>query len=216
MWHMKHCAVLGSGEVGQTLSKGLKKHGYEVRIGSRTPAKLGDFSKSTGIPAGTFEEISAWADTLVLAVSGTGAMAALGQVGRPNLKGKLVMDATNPISDEPPQDGVLKYFTTPTSSLMEQLQAAYPDARFVKVFNSVGSDLMVNPVLKGGKPTMFYCGNDPAAKAEVAKLLDQFGWEKEDMGTAVGARAVEALAQIWCIPGFLRNDWTHAFRLMRP
>jgi predicted dinucleotide-binding enzyme len=99
---------------------------------------------------------------------------------------------------------------------MEQLQAAYPDARFVKVFNSVGSDLMVNPVLKGGKPTMFYCGNDPAAKAEVAKLLDQFGWEKEDMGTVVGARAVEILAQIWCIPGFLRNDWTHAFRLMRP
>ena len=213
---MKHCAVLGSGEVGQTLSKGLKKHGYEVRIGSRTPAKLGDFSKNTGIPAGTFEEISAWADTLVLAVSGSGAMAALEQAGRPNLKGKLVMDATNPISNDPPQDGVLKLFTTPTSSLMEQLQAAYPDARFVKVFNSVGSDLMVNPVLKGGKPTMFYCGNDPAAKAEVAKLLDQFGWEKEDMGTAVGARAVEALAQIWCIPGFLRNDWSHAFRLMRP
>jgi predicted dinucleotide-binding enzyme len=102
MWHMKRCAVLGSGEVGQTLSKGLKKHGYEVRIGSRTPAKLGDFSKNTGIPAGTFEEISAWADTLVLAVSGSGAMAALEQAGRPNLKGKLVMDATNPISDDPP------------------------------------------------------------------------------------------------------------------
>ena len=119
---MKRCAVLGSGEVGQTLSKGLKKHCYEVRIGSRTPAKLGEFSKSTGIPAGTFEEISAWADTLVLAVSGPGAMAALGQAGGPNLKGKLVMDATNPISDDPPQDGVLKYFTTPTSSLMEQLQ----------------------------------------------------------------------------------------------
>jgi predicted dinucleotide-binding enzyme len=213
---MKRCAVLGSGEVGQTLSKGLKKHGYEVRIGSRTPAKLGDFSKSTGIPAGTFEEIASWADTLVLAVSGSGALEALAQAGRANLKGKLVMDATNPISDEPPQDGVLHCFTTPTSSLMEQLQAAYPDARFVKVFNSVGSELMVNPVLKGGKPTMFYCGNDPAAKAEVARLLEQFGWEAEDMGTAVGARAVEALAQVWCIPGFLRNDWSHAFRLLRP
>ena len=80
---MKRCAVLGSSEVGQTLSKGLKKHGYEVRIGSRTPAKLGDFSKNTGIPAGTFEENFRLGSTLlVLAVSGSGAMAAWTRRGR--------------------------------------------------------------------------------------------------------------------------------------
>ena len=54
--------VLGSGEVGQTLARGLKKHGYEVRIGSRSPAKLADFSKQTGIPAGTFADVGRWGE----------------------------------------------------------------------------------------------------------------------------------------------------------
>jgi predicted dinucleotide-binding enzyme len=125
-----------------------------------------------------------------------------------------VIDTTNPISDGPPVDGVIPYFTGPNSSLLEQLQGAFPAVRLVKAFSSVGSARMVNPAFKGGRPTMFYCGNDEEAKAWVAKVLEQFGWDPADMGTAVAARAIEPLAQLWCIPGFRQNHWTHAFKLV--
>ncbi|MEP6744107.1 MAG: DNA-binding protein, partial [Gemmatimonadota bacterium] len=80
----------------------------------------------------------------------------------------------------------------------------------------VGNSLMVDPQIPSGKPTMFYCGNDASAKAITARLLEQFGWESEDMGTVKAARAIEPLCILWCIPGFLRNDWVHAFRMVRP
>jgi hypothetical protein len=107
-------------------------------------------------------------------------------------------------------------FTGPNESLLEQLQAAFPDARLVKAFNSVGNSLMVHPKLAGGTPTMFYCGNDELAKADVARIIQQLGWEPADMGTAKAARAIEPLCQLWCIPGFLRNDWNYAFHVLRP
>src|SRR6516162_786665 len=163
--------VIGSAAVGQTLATGLKKHGYDVRIGSRTPAKLAQFSTSSGIEAGTSADVAAWAEALVLAVKGAAAEAALQEAGAANLAGKLVIDTTNPIANEPPEDGVLKYFTSPNDSLMERLQNAHPKAKLVKAFNSVGNGLMVNPSFPGGaRPTMFFCGDDPAAKSTAATI----------------------------------------------
>jgi 8-hydroxy-5-deazaflavin:NADPH oxidoreductase len=52
---------------------------------------------------------------------------------------------------------------------------------------------------------MFICGNDERARGIVAELLDQLGWETADMGKAEGARAIEPLCMLWCIPGFTRN-----------
>lgn len=209
-------AILGSGQVGQTLAEGFLRHGYEVRIATREPGKLADFSRKTGIPEATFSEAAAWGQAIVLAVLGTAAVEALKLAGTKHLAGKPVLDTTNPIAKEPPQDGVLRFFTTPNSSLMETLQAAYPAAEFVKVFNSVGAALMVNPAIPSGRPTMFYCGNSSSAKAFAARVIEQFGWEGADMGSAAAARAIEPLCQLWCIPGFLHNDWAHAFRLVRP
>jgi 8-hydroxy-5-deazaflavin:NADPH oxidoreductase len=208
--------VLGSGDVGQALAKGLAANGHEVLIGTRTPRKLAKFSKSTGIKTASFPEVAAWAEAVVLAVLGQAALEAIELASPANLQGKLVIDTTNPISEDSPEDGVLRYFTGPNESLMERLQAAYPQIAFVKAFNSVGSSLMVHPMLAGGPPTMFYCGNDANAKAVVAHLLEQFGWEPADMGGVIAARALEPLAQLWCIPGFRDNDWVHAFRLLRP
>ncbi len=209
--------VIGSAVVGQTLARGLKAHGHDVRIASRTPAKLSDFSNAQGIQAGTFADVAGWAEGIVLAVAGTAAEEAISTIGAERLAGKVVIDTTNPIAKEAPEDGVLRFFTSPNDSLMERLQAAAPQAKFVKAFNSVGNGLMVDPKFPGGaKPTMFYCGNDEEAKALVAGIIEQLGWVPADMGTAKAARAIEPLCQLWCIPGFQRNEWTnHAFALLR-
>jgi predicted dinucleotide-binding enzyme len=212
---MRRIAVLGSGPVGQTLAKGLKAHGYEVRIGTRTPEKLGEFSQANDIPVDSLAKVAAWAEGVVLAVVGRAAGAVVRQAGVGNLRGKVVIDTTNPISDAPPEDGVLQFFTGHNDSLMERLQREFVELRFVKAFNSVGHASMVNPSFPDGTPTMFFCGNDTDAKAVVARIIDQFGWEGADMGSAVAARAIEPLCQLWCIPGFRTNSWTHAFRLLR-
>ena len=132
----------------------------------------------------------------------------------PLQRGKVVIDTTNPIGG-PPVGGVLQLFTGPNDSLMERLQRRAPKARFVKAFSCVGNAFMVNPDFGGQKPTMFICGSDAAAKTEVTKLLDQFGWETEDMGAVEAARAIEPLCMLWCIPGLTKGRWTHAFKLLK-
>lgn len=207
--------VLGSGDVARVLAGGFLKHGHDVTIGSRSPAKLADWvSAHPGSAAGTFAEAAAFGELVVLAVKGTAAGEALGLAGAENLAGKAVIDVANPIADAPPVNGVLKFFTTHDESLMERLQKAFPEARFVKAFSSVSKVCMVNPQFEGGRPTMFICGNDAAAKRIVAGLLDQFGWETADMGSVEAARAIEPLCLLACIPGLLRNDWAHALKLL--
>jgi hypothetical protein len=125
------------------------------------------------------------------------------------------MDATNPLADAPPVNGVLRFFTTLDESLMERLQKEFPQIRFVKAFNSVGSARMVDPQYAAGRPSMFICGNDQPAKALVSRLLDQLGWETEDMGEVEAARAIEPLCILWCIPGLREGQWTHAFKLLK-
>jgi len=209
--------ILGSGDVAKALGEGFIKHGHEAMLGTRSAGKLADWVKANPKSrVGSFQEAAKFGEAIVLAVKGGAAGEALKAAGAANLAGKTIIDATNPSTDEPPTDGVLNFFTDFKESLMERLQKQFPNARFVKAFNSVGADLMVNPQLKGGKPTMFICGNDASAKKTVGGILDQFGWETADMGTAQAARAIEPLAILWCIPGFLKNEWAHAFKLLRP
>jgi predicted dinucleotide-binding enzyme len=207
--------VLGSGDVAKTLASGFLKHGHQVMVGSRTPTKLDDWKKQNSAGrTGTFSDAASFGEVVILAVKGNVAAEALRAAGAANLKAKTIIDAANPIADAPPSNGVLRYFTDLNESLMEKLQKEFADANFVKAFNSVGSASMVNPQFKGGKPTMFICGNNDDAKQTVSGLLDQFGWEVADMGKAEAARAIEPLCMLWCIPGFLRNDWVHAFKLL--
>jgi predicted dinucleotide-binding enzyme len=207
--------VLGSGDVAKILAGGFVRHGHEVLIGSRTPAKLAEWATANPkVTTGTFADAARFGELIVLAVKGSAAEEALELAGKRNLERKTVIDTTNPIAEAPPTHGVVKYFTNLDESLMERLQAGFPDAHLVKAFNSVGHASMVNPEFKGGKPTMFICGNNEASKATVREVLDQFGWETADMGQAEAARAIEPLCMLWCIPGFLRNDWVHAFKLL--
>jgi predicted dinucleotide-binding enzyme len=214
---MTKVAVLGSGQVGDALAKGFLADGHQVMRGSREPAKLAAWQASAGADAsvGTFAEAAAWGELVVLAVKGTAAEDCIELAGADHLAGKTVIDATNPIADAPPEGGVLRYFTTMDQSLMERLVARAPKANFVKAFSSVGNAFMVRPDFGGVKPTMFICGESADAKREVTALLDTWGWETEDMGGAAAARAIEPLCILWCIPGFLRNEWAHAFKLLK-
>jgi 8-hydroxy-5-deazaflavin:NADPH oxidoreductase len=207
--------ILGSGDVAKSLAGGFLKYKHEVKLGSRTPAKLAEWKSQTpGATTGTFAEAAAFGELIVLAVKGNATDECLRAADIKNLTNKTIIDATNPIEEAPPVNGVLKFFTNPNESHMEVLQREFNMAHFVKAFNSVGADLMVNPHFKEGKPTMFICGNNDQAKKTVAKILDDFGWETADMGKAPAAQAIEPLCILWCIPGFLRNEWNHAFKLL--
>ena len=214
---MKKIGILGSGDVGKTLANGFLKHGYQVKVGTRDISKLNDWKQKAGAngSVGSFAEAAAFGEIIVLATKGTAAKDTLSLAGTANFKGKIVIDATNPIAALPPDNGVIKYFTTLENSLMEQLQAVIPDAHFVKAFNSIGNAFMVNPNFGSIKPTMFICGNNAEAKSEVSKILDLFGFEAMDMGGVQGARAIEPLCMLWCIPGMLRNEWGHAFKMLK-
>ena len=208
--------VLGSGDVAKVLAAGFLKHGHEVVMGTRTTAKLAEWQKQNPKgKVGSFADAAKFGELVVLAVKGNAAAEVLLAAGSKNLDGKPIIDATNPIADAPPTNGVLKFFTHLDESLMERLQQEFPTAHFVKAFNSVGSALMVNPQFKAGKPTMFICGNDESAKRIVNGVLEQFGWETTDMGKVEAARAIEPLCMLWCIPGLLRQEWNHAFKLLR-
>ncbi len=213
---MKKIGIIGSGMVAQTLGAGFLKHGYQVMLGTRDISKLAEWQNGAGANAlvGSFADAAKFGDIIVLAVKGTVAKDALDLMGHENLNHKTILDATNPIADAPPTNGVLKFFTSLDKSLMEELQETVPGANFVKAFNSVGSASMVNPSFES-KPTMFICGNNENAKKEVSTIIDTFGWEAADFGMVESARAIEPLCMLWCIIGFTNNQWTHAFKLLK-
>ncbi len=210
--------VIGSGDVGRVLATAFIAEGHDAMIGTRDLTKEALVKWKTENPTGqtgSFAEAAAFGELIVLATNGMVTAEAVEQAGVANFTGKTVIDATNPIADGAPEQGVLKFFTTSDESLMERLQQQLPQAHLVKAFNSVGNGLMYKPDFGGIKPTMFICGNDAAAKETVTTILTAFGWETEDMGTAAAARPIESLCILWCLPGFTRNQWNHAFKLLK-
>ncbi len=208
--------IIGSGIVGRTLANGFIKHGYDVMVGTRSPEKLLKWKEKAGVKVhvGSFNETAVFGEIVVLAVKGTAARDVLQLAGPKNLSGKTIIDTTNPIEDLPPDNGVIRFFTSLDRSLMEELQSAVPGAHLVKAFNSIGNALMVNPDFGDTRPTMFICGADEKAKKMVGEIVRLFGFDVEDMGGPEAARAIEPLCILWCIPGLLRNEWTHAFKLL--
>lgn len=210
--------IIGSGIVGRVLGNAFLQEGYQVMLGTRDNTKPDVVSWLTENPkgqAGSFEAAASFGEIIVLATGGSVTHNAIALAGKNNFTGKVVIDATNPIAATPPVNGVLQFYTAQNDSLLQQTQQLLPDAKLVKAFNSVGNAMMYKPDYGGIKPTMFICGNDEGAKKTVAGILTAFGWETEDMGKAEAGSAVESLCMLWCIPGFLQNSWTHAFKLLK-
>jgi len=200
------------------LASAVLNQGPEVMLGTRNTSKaeVVKWQKENGSgKTGTFADAAKFGELLVLATAGSVAEQVVKTAGADLFAHKIVIDTTNPIASAPPVNGVLRCFTSLDDSLMERLQKAAPKAKFVKAFNSVGNAAMYKPAYAEGRPTMFICGNDDEAKKTVTDILNIFGWETEDMGKVEAARAIEPLCILWCIPGFIRNQWGHAFKLLK-
>jgi len=210
--------IIGSGIVGRVLASAFLSEKYEVMLGTRDVSKddvVKWKNENPGGQVGTFDETARYGEIIVLATGGSVTESAIRLAGEKNFSSKVIIDATNPIAAAPPENGVLKFFTSLEQSLMERLQQLVPDSKLVKAFNCVGNAFMYKPNFPGGKPTMFICGNDADAKQTVTDILTRFGWETEDMGGVESARAIEPLCILWCIPGMLHNRWNHAFKLLK-
>lgn len=210
--------IIGSGIVGRLLATAFLKEDHQAMLGTRNINKeevLKWKNENANGLLGSFQEAAQFGEIIVLAVGGLVAEDAIKLAGKEHFSNKIIIDATNPIAAVPPENGVLKFFTTLEESLMERIQKQVPDAKVVKAFNSVGNASMYKPNFNGIIPTMFICGNDEEAKQKVTNILTSFGWDTEDMGKVESARAIEPLCILWCIPGFIRNQWTHAFKVLK-
>lgn len=209
--------IIGSGAVGRTLGAGFVSRGHRVMIGSREPDRpsLVAWRESAGLGAstGSDAEAAAFGELIVFATRWSGAEEAVGLSGHENFSGKIVIDTTNPIGED--EEGRLVLSTTPNCSGAEHLQRWLPEARVVKAFSWVGAALLVDPVFEGGPASGFLCGDDAEAKAVVATILHDFGWEPVDLGDLVAARGLEPLVLTWMSYGWEHGSWDHAFKLVR-
>jgi predicted dinucleotide-binding enzyme len=211
--------IIGSGVVGQALGKAFAELGNQVMLATRDPnsGKVHDWITKTGkgVMAGTFEETVRFGEILVVCSLFRAVQDIIKLAGKDNFKGKIVIDTTNPIADEPPVNGVLKYTTGNRESAGELIQKWLPDSYVLKAFNSVGNNLMFRPKFEEGQPTMFICGNNSEAKNKVTQILKDFGWDVMDSGSIEASNALEGLCIIWCARGFLEGQWNHAFKLLK-
>jgi hypothetical protein len=210
--------IIGSGIVGRVLATAFLKEGHQVMLGSRYVSKAEVVKWLAENPtgqAGDFSNTTIFGELVVIAVKGSIALNAVEICGVDNFNGKTVIDATNPIAELPPVNGVLQFFTGPNESLFEKIQTLIPQANLVKSFSCVGNAFMYKPDFNGVQPTMFICGNNEASKQTVTSILTAFGWETADMGKQEAARAIEPLCMLWCIPGMVSGQWSHAFKLLK-
>ena len=196
-------AVLGTGNVGNTIGSRLIEVGHTVMMGSRTSDNekaLAFVDKHNGkASAGTFADASSFGEIIFNCTVGVGSLEAVKMAGENNLNGKIMVDVSNPLDFSkgmPPSLAVCN-----TNSLGEEIQKAYPEVKVVKALNTMWCGLMVNPaMLNGGEHSTFICGNDAEAKETVKEILKSFGWfEKNilDLGDITKARGTEMYLPLW-------------------
>ena len=208
--------MLGTGDVAKALAKGFATLGHDVKVGSRSAGneKAAAIAKELDRKgtAGTFAEAAAFGEVVVLATLGSANPEVLKAAGADRLRGKVLVDATNPLDFS---GGAPRLFLGHTDSGGEQVQRLVPEARVVKAFNIVGNAFMFRPVFLQGPPTMFFCGNDATAKKTVEDILVAFGWETSDLGGIESSRYLEAMCMVWVLHGIRTSSWSHALKLLR-
>jgi hypothetical protein len=195
--------IFGTGMVGAAIGNKLVSLGHDVKMGSRTANndKAVAWAKAAGAKAsqGTFADAAGFGELLFNCTQGVGAMDALKAAGADNLKGKILIDISNPLDFSKGMPPTL-FAAASSASLGEQIQAAFPETKVVKTLNTVTAEIMVNPgKIGGGDHHMFVSGNDAAAKATVGEFLKtQFGWKNLlDLGDITTARGTECYLPLW-------------------
>ena len=214
---MMNVGILGSGDVGQALGRGFLTLEHRVMLGSRdaeNPKGIA-WAKQSGARAshGTFTQAARFGEVIVLATLGVATENAVRLAGPEHFAGKLVLDATNPLDASKGMPPVL--VGAPGDSAGEKNQRLLPEAYVVKAFNTVGNPLMFRPQLPGGPPSMFICGNNPAAKKQAAQICKDFGWDVVDVGSIGAAHYLEAMCMAWVLVAVNSNNWHQAFKLLR-
>jgi predicted dinucleotide-binding enzyme len=209
--------ILGTGDVGKALGKGFVALGHDVKMGARQAKneKALAWAKEIGAKAsaGTFADAAAFGEVIVLATLGVANESALKMAGPEKLRGKVVIDATNPLDFSggmPP-----KLAVSGNDSAGERVQRLVPDAHVVKAFNTVGNAFMFRPDFSGGPPDMFIAGNNDDAKKKVSGILKDFGWDVVDVGGIESSRYLEAMCMVWVLSAMRSNNWNQAFKLLR-
>jgi predicted dinucleotide-binding enzyme len=209
--------ILGTGDVGKALGRGFIALGHAVKMGARDARneKALAWAREMGAAAsaGTFGDAASFGEVIVLATLGVANESAITTAGPDNFRGKVLIDATNPLDftgGMPPRLAVQG-----NDSGGERVQRLLPDAHVVKAFNTVGNAFMFRPDFPGGPPDMFICGNHDHAKAKVTAILKDFGWGVVDVGGIESSRYLEAMCMVWVLAAMHSNDWNQAFKLLR-
>ena len=211
-------ALLGAGKVGTTLGAGFVKHGHEVVLGSREPGsdKVRAWLAEMGPNAcsGTYSEALASADCIFLCIPGRVLEETVAALPAGSLDGKVVVDVSNHMAK-----GESGSFSLPMGledSAAQRIQRARPSARLVKAFNTTGVQSMIEPHVRCGPPTMPICGDDMQAKADVAELLREVGWEPVDLGGIALVPVLEVLTVAWLQYGRATGAYDHCYKFVKP
>jgi hypothetical protein len=203
-------AIIGTGNVGSAIARGLKGKGHDVALGARDPqaADVVALATETGAAAMTREAAAATGDVVILALpwgAAEGAVQALGP-----LAGKTVVDCMNPLGMV---DGVLGLTVGHSTSGGEIVQGWLPQAHVIKTLNQVGAEIMAKNDHLALRPVMFMAGNDTGAKAQVAALLTDLGFAALDAGDLTKARLLEPFGMVWINQALFRGkgrNWAFA------
>jgi predicted dinucleotide-binding enzyme len=196
-------AVLGTGNVGDTIGSKIIEVGHTVMMGSRTAdnekAKAFVAKHNGKASAGTFDDAASYGEIIFNCTAGVGSIEALKMVDEKNLIGKILVDIANPLDFSkgmPPSLAICN-----TNSLGEEIQKTFPQTKVVKALNTMWCGLMVNPaMINGGDHNTFVSGNDSDAKEKVKEILKSFGWSEKnilDLGDITKARGTEMYLPIW-------------------
>jgi len=216
MAEAKRVGILGSGDVGKQLGRGFAAHGYDVMLGTREPKKLEEWKADTPgrVSVGSFAQAASHGNLVIVATHGAATEAVLAAIGPRTFRGKLVLDATNPLDVSRGMPPGLLFGVT--DSLGERVQRQLPDAKVVKCFNTVSSLRMVDPKFSSGPARMWICGNDAGAKRAVEELLRELGWAGAlDVGEIEASRWLEAMVPLWVRAGLALDTWEHMLQVVR-
>jgi 8-hydroxy-5-deazaflavin:NADPH oxidoreductase len=195
-------AIIGTGNVGSAIARGLKGKGHSVTLGARDPgsAEARQLAEASNASVATPQDAATIADIVILALPWAAAEAAVSGLG--DLSDKVVVDCMNPLGMV---DGAFGLTVGHASSGGEIVQGWLPSARVVKTLNQVGAEIMADNSGLPLRPVMFMAGNDDAAKMDVAALLTDLGFEALDAGDITKARILEPYALVWINQALMRG-----------